>query len=182
MEHFCPPEHEKARSISYMERAFRMLPARNASSGVRHAQQWVAWSIPRDPGERTPAASTTLGTVPAPSAPATPPAVARWLLVTYRVFAYVTGVLLAVNTIFLVVLREVEQKPEWYAVSWTLHGWAYMFYLASGFAIAFTMRWGIIRSVLVLLAGTIPFMSFVAERWVVRHVTVADQSTSALRS
>ena len=114
--------------------------------------------------------------MPSPSSPATSPAVAPWLLVTYRVFAYVTGVLLLVNTAFLLVFLGSE-PPEWYALSWTAHGWAYMFYLATGFAIAFTLRWGIVRTILILLAGTIPAMSFVAERWVVRHVVVADPPT-----
>jgi integral membrane protein len=114
--------------------------------------------------------------VPATSGPAATPAVAPWLLTTYRVFAYVTGVLLLVNTVFLLVFLGTE-PPVWYALSWTLHGWGYMFYVATGFAIAFTLRWGIIRTILVLLAGTIPGMSFVAERWVVHHVVVADQPT-----
>ena len=97
-----------------------------------------------------------------------------WLLSTYRVFAYLTGVLLLTLTIALVALLGTEPKPEWYAISWTLHGWAYMGYLGSGFALSFLMRWSIGRTLLVLLAGTIPAMSFVAERWVIRNVAVRD--------
>jgi integral membrane protein len=102
------------------------------------------------------------------------PAVPAWLLSTYRVFAYLTGVLLLTLTIALVALLGTEPKPEWYAISWTLHGWAYMGYLGSGFALSFLMRWSIGRTLLVLLAGTIPAMSFVAERWVIRNVAVRD--------
>ncbi|MGA7690245.1 MAG: DUF3817 domain-containing protein [Jiangellales bacterium] len=116
---------------------------------------------------------------PSPVPPSEPPreqtpAVPAWLLSTYRVFAYLTGVLLLTLTIALVALLGTEPKPEWYAISWTLHGWAYMGYLGSGFALSFLMRWSIGRTLLVLLAGTIPAMSFVAERWVIRNVAVRD--------
>jgi integral membrane protein len=102
--------------------------------------------------------------------------VAPWLLAVYRVFAYITGVLLVSLTVALVALRTTEPKPTWYSNAWTMHGWAYMAYVASGFAIAFLMRWRIGRTILVLLAGTIPGMSFVAERWVVRHVRLRARS------
>ncbi len=105
-----------------------------------------------------------------------------WLLSTYRVFAYLTGVLLLTLTIALVALLGTEPKPEWYAISWTLHGWAYMGYLGSGFALSFLMRWSIGRTLLVLLAGTIPAMSFVAERWVIRNVAVRDGGEYAVTS
>jgi integral membrane protein len=102
----------------------------------------------------------------------TEPAVAPWLLAVYRGFAYVTGVLLVTLTVALVALLGTEPKPAWYSIAWTLHGWAYMGYVVSAFAIAFRMRWDIGRTILVLLAGTVPAMSFVAERWVVRHIRV----------
>jgi integral membrane protein len=97
----------------------------------------------------------------------------------YRVFAYVTGVLLVVNTIFLLVFLDDPEPPAWYALSWTGHGWAYMAYFATSVAIAFTMRWPIGASLLVVMAGLVPGMSFVAERWVVRHVAVAGRAESA---
>lgn len=116
----------------------------------------------------------TLGGVSASPSTRTTPAVPSWLLAAYRVFAYMTGVLLVTLTIALVVLLDTEPKPTWYPIAWTLHGWAYMAYLASAFGVAFIMRWSILRTILVLLAGTVPAMSFVAERWVMRHVRVRD--------
>lgn len=107
------------------------------------------------------------------------PSVPRWLLTVYRAFAYITGVLLVTLTIALVALLGTEPKPEWYGIAWTLHGWAYMGYLGSAFAICFMMRWSIARTVLVLLAGTVPAMSFVAERWVKGRVTVQVASGAA---
>lgn len=108
------------------------------------------------------------------------PSVPPWLLTTYRAFAYVTGVALLTLTIALVALLGTEPKPTWYAIAWTLHGWAYMGYLGSAFAISFMMRWSIGRTVLVLLAGTVPAMSFVAERWVVNRVAVAASDARAV--
>lgn len=104
------------------------------------------------------------------------PTVAPWLVTTYRVFAYVTGVLLVVNSIFFVVYLDDPEPPLWYAISWTTHGWAYMGYFATSAALAYTMRWPLGRSLLVVIAGLIPGASFVAERWVVRHVVVDDGS------
>jgi integral membrane protein len=106
--------------------------------------------------------------------PSTEPAVPAWLLVVYRTFAYITGVLLVTLTVALIVLWGTEPKPVWYSLAWTLHGWAYMGYLGSAFALSFMMRWSIGRTILVLLAGTVPAMSFVAERWVVHRVRVRD--------
>jgi integral membrane protein len=98
--------------------------------------------------------------------------VAPWLLTTYRVFAYITGVLLLVNTVLLIVFLDVEEPPLWYELSWTGHGWAYMAYFVTSAAIAYTMRWPIGRGLLIVMAGLIPGASFVAERWVVRNTTV----------
>jgi integral membrane protein len=106
------------------------------------------------------------------STPTSDPAVPQWLLTVYRAFAYLTGVLLVVLTIALIALLGTEPKPAWYSIAWTLHGWAYMGYVISAFSVSFLMRWNILRTLLVLLAGTIPAMSFVAERWVVRHIRV----------
>ena len=50
---------------------------------------------------------------------------------------------------------------------WTAHGWLYMLYVVAAFQLAYQLRWKVLKTVLVLLAGTVPFMSFVAERGVV---------------
>ena len=49
-------------------------------------------------------------------------------------------------------------------VLWTAHGYLYLVYVAVAFHLAYRLRWKPVRTVLVLLAGTIPLMSFVAER------------------
>ena len=88
----------------------------------------------------------------------------------YRVMAYVTGVVLALS-----VLVALSFLP-WYigegpaGLLWTAHGWFYILYVAAAFQLAYQLRWGPLRTVLVLLAGTVPFMSFVAERAVTRTI------------
>jgi integral membrane protein len=48
-----------------------------------------------------------------------------------------------------------------------------MVYLVVTFHLAVQQRWPLGRMVLLMLAGTIPFLSFVAERWAVAHVREA---------
>ena len=61
-----------------------------------------------------------------------------------------------------------------------MHGFVYMVYLVVAFDLAVRAKWTFGRTVLVLLAGTIPVMSFVAERkvtgWVRQRTTPAPAS------
>ena len=101
------------------------------------------------------------GAVPVPAA----------LLRTYQGFAYATGVLLlSLVVVSLPYWLQGIDTPDWLGILWTLHGWFYLGYVLSGLALAVKLRWGPVRTVLVLLAGTVPGMSFVAERLVVRQV------------
>lgn len=92
-------------------------------------------------------------------------------LIRYRVMAYVTGVLLAAMTVVAVPAKlAFGGEPVWYAMGWMLHGWAYILYVAVALDLVFRLRWDLLRALGVVLAGTIPFMSFVAERKVTRAV------------
>ena len=81
----------------------------------------------------------------------------------YRVMAYVTGVVLLIAC-FIAIPLQVAGHPGFGHVAWTMHGWLYLIYLFAAVHLALTRRWRVTRIVLVLLAGTIPFMSFVMER------------------
>lgn len=87
-------------------------------------------------------------------------------LLRYRVMAYITGVLLATMTIVLIAQAE----PAWYGIGWMLHGWAYVLYVVTALDMVFRLRWGLLPALAVVAAGTIPFMSFVAERKVTHAV------------
>lgn len=97
----------------------------------------------------------------------------------FRVMAYVTGVVLALGALFGL------QFWPWYVgeskagILWTAHGWLYILYVVAAFQLAYQQRWKAVKTVLVLLAGTVPFMSFVAERRVVadlRREAAAEKS------
>ena len=87
----------------------------------------------------------------------------------YRVMAWVTGVVLATAFVWLIVGRlfwdygDAAQRPALYGYLWIAHGWLYFIYLITGVDLAFRVRYSVLRTVGILLAGTIPFASFVAE-------------------
>lgn len=100
----------------------------------------------------------------------------------YKVMAYVTGVILGTAFTWMVIrfFSEDPDKPALYSVLWIVHGWAYFIYLIVGVDLAFRLRYGIGRTVLILLAGTIPFMSFVAEHYV--HADIERRSAPTANS
>lgn len=93
--------------------------------------------------------------------------VARRLL-AYRVMAYVTGVLLLLLVASMVLKYGFGNN----ALAWSAyaHGWMYLIYLVTVLLLGTAVRWRPGRMVLVALSGTIPLMSFVAERSVVREL------------
>ncbi len=98
--------------------------------------------------------------------------------VRYRIMAWVTGVVLATAFIWLVIGRVFldygndANRPALYGLLWLCHGWLYFIYLVTGVDLAFRMRYGIFKTIGILLAGTIPFMSFVAEHYTHKDVQV----------
>ncbi len=100
--------------------------------------------------------------------------------------AYVTGVLLAFMFVVALpyrylVLGADADPPLWYTAGWMLHGYVYIVYVAVSLDLVFRLRWGLLRALGVVLAGTIPFMSFVAESKVRRAVEeiIASRTTAA---
>jgi len=102
---------------------------------------------------------------PATSAGAQPltPAV-RGALVRYRVIAWVVGVMLLLLVFVAMPLKYFADNPSAMDVIGPLHGFLYMVYLVGTFDLFRRVRWSFPRLVLMALAGTIPFLSFYAER------------------
>ncbi|MBI3688961.1 MAG: DUF3817 domain-containing protein [Actinobacteria bacterium] len=90
-------------------------------------------------------------------------------LTRYRVLAYVVGVALLVLTVAVVVQIASGDKSMVEIVG-PIHGFLYIGYLVLAFDLARRLRWPLERTTLVLLAGTVPFLTFVAERWVTNRV------------
>jgi len=96
-------------------------------------------------------------------------------LTRFRVFAWVTGVALVILVFVAMPLKYLGDDDRLVRVVGVAHGWLYIGYLVTAFTVAYRLRWSPGRTVLLLLAGTIPFMSFVAERSVLRRVRGATE-------
>jgi integral membrane protein len=94
--------------------------------------------------------------------------VGRGTLLRYRVMAYVTAVLLLV-LLFVAVPIQIwghNKTPE--SIVGMLHGYLYIVYLVVAFEITVKLKVPLVRMVLILLAGTLPFGAFFAERHLTR--------------
>ena len=96
-------------------------------------------------------------------------------LLRYRVMANVVGVLLIALIIVAVPLKYFAHMPGPVTVIGTAHGFLYAVYLLAAFDLALRARWTAKGTVLVLLAGTVPFFSFVAERKVTRKTRAGQR-------
>ncbi|GLZ39485.1 DUF3817 domain-containing protein [Actinokineospora sp. NBRC 105648] len=97
----------------------------------------------------------------------------RGALARYRVMAYVVGVgLLAL--VAAMVLKYAFDNSTPVAIVGPAHGFLYAVYLLAAFDLALKARWSVKGTLLVLLAGMVPFVSFVVERRVT-HKTQAGQ-------
>ena len=92
------------------------------------------------------------------------PTLSRALL-RYRVMAYVVGVLLVVLVLVGVPLKYAVGQPEVAKVVGVAHGFLFMVYLLACLDLVRRFRrLSLPRTVLLLVAGTVPFLSFVVER------------------
>jgi len=88
----------------------------------------------------------------------------------YRVAAWVTGIGLLVLVFVAMPLKYFVGEPRPVAVVGMMHGFLYMAYIVCTLILAERTRWRPLEAVVILLAGTIPIASFVAERQVTRRV------------
>jgi integral membrane protein len=89
-------------------------------------------------------------------------------LIRYRVIAYVVGVVLILLVLVGMPLKYIGDQPVVVETVGPAHGFLYMVYLVAAFDLGRRARWPLGRMALVMLAGTIPFVSFYAERAVTR--------------
>jgi integral membrane protein len=101
----------------------------------------------------------------------------RNVLIRYRILAYVTAVLL-LPLVFVATPLDLWGGVKGPAMVLGIgHGYLYMLYVVFAFEIAVKLRLPLVKMLLVVLAGTIPFGAFVAERYVTR-VWKANQRES----
>lgn len=92
-------------------------------------------------------------------------------LLRYRVIAYVVGVVLLVLVFVAMPVKYLGGNPSLVALVGPVHGFLYMVYLVLTFDLGRRADWSLRRMALVMLAGTVPFLSFVAERIVTRQLS-----------
>ena len=85
----------------------------------------------------------------------------------YRVMAYVTGVVLVVLC-FVGIPLQVAGHPAVANDVGVVHGILYIIYLIAAWLLARRLGLAVKPTVIMLLAGTIPIMTFIVERWVTR--------------
>jgi integral membrane protein len=95
-------------------------------------------------------------------------------LLRFRVLAYVVGVVLIVLMLVAVPLRYLADRPHLSETISPVHGFLYLVYLCVTVDIARRRGWSLLRTVGVMLAGTVPFLSFFVERRVTRDVQAAS--------
>ena len=88
----------------------------------------------------------------------------------YRVLANVVGVVLVVFLLIAVPLRYLGGEPRLSETISPVHGFLYVVYLGVTVDLARRAGWSVLRTLLVGLAGTVPFLSFVVERRMTRDV------------
>ncbi len=128
-------------------------------------------TAPRDTphtGEAPAAASA-----PRAARPAVPPKIMA-AFKRYRVAAYVVGWGL------LILLAAMVAKYAFgvgaaVAVWGPIHGLLFVIYVILAFDLAYKARWSPLGTIWVLIAGTIPFVSFVVERQVQRKVLAREK-------
>ena len=108
-------------------------------------------------------------------------AVTRGTLVRFRVMAVTTAVLLIVLVFLGVPLQIFAGNRSVVNVVGTLHGFLYLLYVVAAFNLTRKIAIPKWQMFLVLLAGTVPFCAFVAERKMTRRYNVVTCGTSSRR-
>ena len=131
--------------------------------------------MPVDPtGELTDSPKTlsgkgsAAGSTPPPATPVVPPKILS-AFKRYRIAAFVVGWGLLILCAAMV-LKYVFDMGAAVAIWGPIHGALFVVYVIIAFDLAYKDRWSPLGTVWVLIAGTIPFVSFVAERQVQRKV------------
>ncbi|GAA2630568.1 DUF3817 domain-containing protein [Paractinoplanes durhamensis] len=85
-------------------------------------------------------------------------------LTRYRIIAWIVGVCLLALVVVGMPLKYLGDNDTVVALVGPAHGFLFMVYLVLTFDLARRAGWAFPRMLLVMAAGTIPFLSFWAER------------------
>lgn len=91
-------------------------------------------------------------------------------LIRFRAIAYLVGVVLILLVVVGMPLKYGWDQPVVVETVGPAHGFLYMVYLLASFDLGRRADWSLRRMLLLMLAGTVPFVSFYAERVATRQV------------
>jgi integral membrane protein len=86
----------------------------------------------------------------------------------YRVMAYITGVLIIVVCFVGIPLQVAANNTFIVNQIGTVHGFLYIVYIIVAYILAQKLKMKFWPTILLLLAGTIPILTFFVERWMNR--------------
>ncbi len=96
-------------------------------------------------------------------------------LTRYRVMAWIVGVLLVALVLVAVPVKYATGVDGPVTVLGTLHGWLYFIFFLTALDLAVRARWTLRGTVLTVLAGTVPILSFYAERVATRRTRSGER-------
>lgn len=132
----------------------------------------------------------------------------RGSLVFYKVFAFITGIMLLILVAKMIMdygfgyelyaggtaldgspntlgFHPQESVSDGTGVSYwvaVVHGWIYVIYVIAGFRLWYLMSWKVGRLVVIVLGGVVPFLSFIVERKIAGEVRrELEQNPTAAR-
>jgi integral membrane protein len=92
----------------------------------------------------------------------------RTAALRYRVMAYITGVLIIVVCFAGIPLQVAAHNTFIVNDIGTVHGFLYIVYIIFAYILARKLKMKTGPTVLLLLAGTVPIMTFFVERWMMK--------------
>ena len=99
----------------------------------------------------------------------------------YRVMAYITGVLIIVVCFVGIPLQVAAHNTFIVNDIGTVHGVLYIIYIIFAYILSQKLKMKTGPTILLLLAGTVPIMTFFVERWMTRtYIAPALAAESAL--
>jgi integral membrane protein len=99
-------------------------------------------------------------------------------LTRYRIIAWIVGVVLIVLVVIGMPLKYIGDNDAVVAGVGPAHGFLFMVYIVATFDLGRRAHWRLSRMLLVMLAGTIPFLSFYAERKVTSWIHRGESAKS----
>lgn len=91
-------------------------------------------------------------------------------LTRYRVMAWIVGTLLVVLVLVGMPLKYLAGNDTVVTLTGMPHGWLYMVLLITAYDLSRRIGWSLTWVLAIMAAGTIPFLSFVAEHFATKDV------------